>query len=129
MLPSPNQRTRDEIVAALNSTDPSDFPPIEIDHRGDVFHSALGDFGSVILSSEQLGAVAALVDAARRSNDPETLLAKIARLRQLCETPFDVLEIESDDGTITNTAVIRAVDVQAILDPAAADHTSQGPKP
>lgn len=38
------------------------------------------------------------------------------QLLRLCEKPFDILEIEDDDGTITKTAVVRAADVAAVLD-------------
>lgn len=38
------------------------------------------------------------------------------QLRRLCENPFDILEIEDDDGTITKTAVVRAADLMAVLD-------------
>jgi hypothetical protein len=51
-----------------------------------------------------------------RSLDLDGTLAKIDRLRRLCAAPFDVLEIEDDDGKIANTAVLRASDVIAILD-------------
>ena len=51
-----------------------------------------------------------------RSLDLEGILAKIDRLRRLCANPFDVHEIEDDDGTITDTAVLRASDLIAILD-------------
>lgn len=44
------------------------------------------------------------------------LSVNIDRLRQLCATPFDVLEIEDDDGTVTDTPVVRAADVIAALD-------------
>ncbi|OKH73686.1 hypothetical protein EB73_06610 [Mycobacterium sp. SWH-M3] len=42
--------------------------------------------------------------------------AKTDRLRRLCETPFDILEIEDEDGIVTDTPVVRATDVIATLD-------------
>lgn len=116
MAHSANQTIRDEIIATLNAQEPSEDPSIGIDYRGDVFHSALGDHGTVILSSEQLDALAALVEAGRRPNPSEPSPTQIDQLRQLCANPFDVLEIETDDGTITATPVIRASDLIAVLE-------------
>lgn len=48
--------------------------------------------------------------------DPEGLRAKVDRLRRLCESPFDILEIEGEDGAVTDTPVVRATDVIAVLD-------------
>ncbi|WP_255785850.1 hypothetical protein [Mycobacteroides abscessus] len=38
------------------------------------------------------------------------------RLRRLCASPFDVLEIEYEDGVFTDTPVVRVADVIAALD-------------
>lgn len=40
----------------------------------------------------------------------------IDQVRRLCASPFDVLEIEYDDGVFTNTPVVRVADVIAVLD-------------
>lgn len=37
------------------------------------------------------------------------------RLRRLCASPFDVLEIEYEDGVFTDTPVVRVADVIAAL--------------
>lgn len=41
--------------------------------------------------------------------------AMIVELRQLCVEPFDTLEIEGDDGVITETRVVRAKDIIAAI--------------
>lgn len=51
----------------------------------------------------------------------EGLPSLIDRVRQLCATPFDILEIEGDDGTITDTPVVRATDVLAALNGSRSD--------
>lgn len=56
---------RDEIVAVLNRRNPSSLKEITVDFRGDVFHAGLGDNGAVILTSDQLDDVAALIATAR----------------------------------------------------------------
>lgn len=62
----------------------------------------------------------------RRSEPTPNGTTKTDRLRQLCKTPFDILEIEGDDGTITDTPVVRAIDVIAAIDGSAADSTEPG---
>lgn len=41
--------------------------------------------------------------------------AKLRLARELCAHPFDVLEVEQDDGSVVETAVVRVSDVQARL--------------
>ncbi len=47
--------------------------------------------------------------------DLDGVPAMIAELRQLCAEPFDTLEIEGDDGAITNTLVVRPADIIAVI--------------
>lgn len=62
---------REEIVGVLNKRNTGRFNEIDIDSRGDVFHAGLGDNGTVILTSEQLDDLAALVATARGLANPE----------------------------------------------------------
>lgn len=47
--------------------------------------------------------------------DLDGMPAMIAELRRLCAEPFDTLEIEGDDGAITDTRVVRTEDIIAAI--------------
>ncbi len=49
------------------------------------------------------------------NSDLDGMPAMIAELRRLCAEPFDTLEIEGDDGAITDTRVVRAADIVAAI--------------
>lgn len=42
-------------------------------------------------------------------------IAKLSALGEVCAQPFDVLEVEQDDGSVIETAVIRLDDMHACL--------------
>jgi len=67
-------------------------------------------------NAEQGNGDTARPKAGEHATQLQGLPSSIDRVRQLCATPFDILEIEGDDGTITDTPVVRATDVLAALD-------------
>lgn len=40
--------------------------------------------------------------------------AKLRQIAELCACPFDVLQVEQEDGTAVDTAVIAVTDISAI---------------
>lgn len=60
-------------------------------------------------------AVIARPNAGGHAPDLVGIPAMIAELRRLCAEPFDTLEIEGDDGAITDTRVVRAADIIAAI--------------
>lgn len=101
----------------LATVDQSDFSPSKLGRWLGWAQCAVVASGVGVTLADMKGINMRWADASAQGEIARPIrLAAVDRLRRLCENHFDVLEIEDDEGTITKTAVVRAVDVLAAVD-------------